>query len=122
MTSHYNIYTLFSEPAMGILKRNRVRIVIFVNQALQVRCTLRKNNYIKNICILQVTPPKSNASMDLFELLVKNTSAFEDYLLSMESHKAWQLMTAMLLTTEAQELVDGSNSEKSLQQRIAVSV
>ena len=71
---------------------------------------------------MQVTPPKSNASMDLFELLVKNTSAFEDYLLSMESHKAWQLMTAMLLTTEAQELVDGSNSEKSLQQRIAVSV
>ena len=60
--------------------------------------------------------------MDLFELLVKNTSAFDDYLLPMESHKVWQLMTAMLLTTEAQELVDGSNSEKSLQQRIAVSV
>lgn len=60
--------------------------------------------------------------MDLFELLVKNTSSFEEHLLELDSHKAWQLMTAMLLTIEAQELVDSSNSEKLLQQKTAVSI
>ena len=60
--------------------------------------------------------------MDLFELLVKNTSSFEEHLLELDSHKAWQLMTAMLLTIDAQELVDSSNSEKLLQQKTAVSI
>ncbi|XP_078351498.1 polycystin family receptor for egg jelly-like isoform X1 [Oculina patagonica] len=69
-----------------------------------------------------VTPPNPKAKKDLFELLERNSSSFEEYLNTLDTESAWQLMTAMLLTIEKQALANSSfpNSTVSSQQKIAL--
>jgi len=53
-----------------------------------------------------VTPPKPRAEQDLFKQLEKSPSLFEEHLNRVDTHRAWQQMTAMLLTIETQALLN----------------
>ncbi|PFX12506.1 location of vulva defective 1-like [Stylophora pistillata] len=54
---------------------------------------------------IKVTPPQPRVQQDLFELLGKSPTFFEQFIFEEDTHKAWQLMAAILLTLEKQELV-----------------
>ncbi|KAL9954036.1 hypothetical protein ACROYT_G041524 [Oculina patagonica] len=66
-----------------------------------------------------VTPPKPRAAQDLFGLLGKSPGLFEEYLNTVDTQEAWQMMTAMLLTIETQALVKSNflNSTLSTEQK-----
>ncbi|KAJ7330794.1 hypothetical protein OS493_021726 [Desmophyllum pertusum] len=69
-----------------------------------------------------VTPPKPKAVQDNFDFLEKSPDSFEEYLNTVDTQKAWQLMTAMLLTIETQALGRSSfhNSTTWSQQKSAL--
>ena len=73
---------------------------------------------------LQVTPPQLRVQQDFFELLEKSSAFFEDFIFEEGTQKAWQLMTAMLLTLEKQEFEtrNFSSSATPSQLKSAVSV
>ena len=71
---------------------------------------------------LQVTPPQLRVHQDFFELLEKSSAFFEDFIFEEGTQKAWQLMTAMLLTLEKQEFETRNFSATPSQLKSAVSV
>lgn len=73
---------------------------------------------------LQVTPPQLRMQQDFFELLENSSAFFEDFIFEEGTQKAWQLMTAMLLTLEKQEFEtrNFSGSATPSQLKSAVSV
>lgn len=73
---------------------------------------------------MQVTPPQLRVQQDFFELLENSLAFFEDFIFEEGTQKAWQLMTAMLLTLEKQEFEtrNFSGSATPSQLKSAVSV
>lgn len=62
-----------------------------------------------SICVRQVLPPTKTKQQDIFASLEKNATSFEKSLDNMVLQSAWQLMSAMLLTIESQEMINSSS-------------